>query len=298
MRRLTCLAFLATNLAAVSALAEPQDFQLYKLGNPATDAGINANANFRLFASQLGAAITSYNLEPPETLGHSGFNIAFEYAIATINNSPSVWPTVQGAPPSTLLMPTLHLRKGLPFSVEVGAKVSYLQESRMAAGTVEVKWALNEGFFYFPDLGIRGHGTHLVGSRDFSLTVAGLDIGLGHQFAIGGVLTLTPYAGFDMQWVYASSGVIDFNPGRSLADATQNPTVGTGVLSTAQMHQNYNGRWYFGVRLISYVFEVAAEASVVQLESNGFSAGGVQITSGEVVQKQVIVFGGKVGLDF
>jgi len=289
MRRLTCLAFLATFLASASAHAEPQDFQLYKLGNPATEA--NANANFRLFASQLGAALCSYNLEPPETLGHSGFNIAFEYAIATINNAPSVWPTVQGAPPSTLLMPTLHLRKGLPFSVEIGAKVSYLQETRMAAGTVEVKWALNEGFFYFPDLGIRGHGTHLVGSRDFSLTIAGLDIGLGHQFAIGGMLTLTPYAGFDMQWVYASSGVIDFNPGRSLSDSQTNPTDQTGVFDTVQIHQNYNLRGYFGVRLISYVFEFAAEASIVDTAK-------ITMADGTQAHEEIWVFGAKVGLDF
>jgi hypothetical protein len=249
------------------------------------------NARFRLMAMQLAAALSSYNLEPPETLGHSGFNIAFEYAVANINNRETIWPTEGAAMPAQLLIPTIHLRKGLPFSFEVGAKVSYLQSSQMAAGTVELKWALNEGFFYFPDFGVRGHATHLVGAKDFNLTTAGLDLGIGHQFAVGGMLTLTPYGGFDLQWVNASSSVIDFNPGRDISDALHNPTDETGVLATVAMHQNYNYRGYVGLRLISYVFEFGLEASMVDSVR-------VAMADGSMAKTRSWVFAGKFGIDF
>jgi len=289
MSRLTLAAFVACQLLAATALADSGDFQLYKLGHPASAP--TANANFRIFANQLAAAISSFNGAPPETLGHSAFNIAFEYQVAQVDNTAAYWPT-SGSNSKYLLMPSLHVRKGLGFSVELGSRVSYLQASRMAAATVELKWSLNEGFKYFPDLGVRGYGTHLFGTRDFSLTTAGLDIGLGHQFAVGGMVTLTPYAGWNLQYVATTSSVIDFRPDRPLAEAVQDPTADTSVFSSVQMHQNYNNRIYLGLRFISYVFEVALEGSVVLQRMDKSTGAPVLITP------QVFVFGGKVGIDF
>ncbi len=289
MRRLTLLCLAACLALPGAAHADSADFQIYRLGNPASNP--NANAFFRVFANQLGTAVSGFNLAPPETLGHSGFNVAFEYALAKINPDPRFWPTEGNSKSEYLLMPTLHLRKGLPFSFEIGTKLTYLQQSSMAVGTVEVKWALNEGFIYFPDLGVRGYGTHIVGTRDFSLTVAGLDIGIGHQFAIGGMVTLTPYIGWNLQYVGASSSLLDFKPERDIADAVTNPVADTGVFDNVQIHQNHNNRFYFGLRLIGYVFELGAEVSLVNTI-------GVKLADETVVKNQIIVFGAKAGIDF
>ena len=73
------------------------------------------------------------------------------------------------------------------------------------ASTIEAKWALNEGFLYFPDLAVRGFGTQLIGSREFNLTVAGFDLGIGKQIPVMGMCTITPYLGWSSVWVAASS---------------------------------------------------------------------------------------------
>lgn len=266
------------------ALADPQDFQLYKLGNPLRDP--NSNANFRTFANQLGVGLSSFNLAPPETLGHSGFNFAFEFAVVNVDARPEIWPRqTPGTPTDLLLLPTAHIRKGLPFSFEVGTKVSYLQFSRMAAATIEGKWALHEGKALHkavPDLAVRGYGTHLIGARDFNLTTAGLDFGIGYQVAVGGMLTLTPYAGYNLIYVNATSNVIDFDPARELADAQFNPTENTGVFEPVRMFENHHNRFYGGLRFISYVFEIGAEFSYVAVPG----------TNG------ITTFAGKLGLDF
>jgi len=281
MRRLLCcVALVVAPALALPALADSQDFQIYRLGDPTQDA--TAHERFRVFANQLGVALSSFNLSPPETLGHSAFNFAFEYAAVKVDASEGAWPRAGKPPTDMLLLPTVHMRKGLPFSFELGTKISYLQFSRMAAATVEVKWALNEGFFYFPDLGVRGHATRLLGTRDFGLTTAGLDIGLGKQFALGGMLTLTPYAGWNLVYVNASSGVVDFRPDRSLADAQTRPTEFTGVFDQVSMPQNHSNRFYGGLRFVSYVFELGAEVSYTK-------------TFGD---KKVLGFAGKLGLDF
>ena len=290
MSRPTLVAFVACHLLTVNAFADGGDFQVYKLGNPSDGTtGAASNANFRIMSNQLAAAISSFNGAPPETLGHSGFNVAFEYQVAQIDNNATYWPTTAPVTPY-LLMPSIHVRKGLGFSVEIGTRVSYLQSTRMAAATVELKWALNEGFKYFPDLGVRGYGTHLFGSRDFNLTTAGLDVGLGHQFGIGGMATLTPYAGWNLQFNACTSSVVDFRPDRPLADAITDPTADTSVFSTVSMANNMNHRIYLGLRFISYVFELAVEGSVI-LQSKDSA-------TGQIVMPQIFVFGGKVGIDF
>ncbi len=258
--------------------ADPQDFQLYKIGAPS-----DHNNDFRIFANLLGAAITSTDFSPPETLGHSGFNFAFGYAIAKIGDTrEQVWPKAGATRSDALLMPTVILRKGLPFSFELGARVAFLTDSRMATGTLEVKWALNEGLLYLPDLGVRGHGTRLVGARDFELTTAGIDIGIGKRFAVGGMFTLTPYAGWDIIFVGCSSSLIDLEPNRSPDSAQNTPLDDTATFETVSMSHNHSNRFYAGLRFIAEVLELAVETSVTQTYAN----------------KQVLVFAAKVGLDF
>ena len=272
-----CLALIAVGVCA-DGRADSQDFQLYKIGVPS-----DHNDDFRIFANQLGVAITSTDFSPPETLGHSGFNVAIGYAVAKIGDTrEQVWPKAGGNPSDALLMPTVVVRKGLPFSFELGARFAYLTYSRMAAATLEVKWALNEGLLYLPDLGVRGHGTRLVGARDFGLTTAGVDVGLGKQFAIGGMVTLTPYAGWDLIFVSCTSNVIDFAPDRPLDKAQNTPAETTGAFAPVLMSQNHSSRFYAGLRFIASVLELGAEASVTQTYAT----------------KQILVLAAKVGLDF
>jgi hypothetical protein len=269
--------------AAFPALADPQDFQLSKIGKPTASGGAE-NANFRAFANQLGAAISSADFSPPETLGHSGFNFALGYSVAKIADlQTQVWPTAGTPPSQALLMPTVIMRKGLPFSFELGGRFAYLTYSRMVAATIEVKWALNEGFLYLPDVGVRGHGTRLVGTRDFGLTTAGVDIGIGKQFAVGGMFTLTPYVGWDRLFVSCYSGVIDFSDSKTTVEQAQSdPSKYNATFETVAMGQNQSNRFYAGLRLITSVLELGAEVSVAQINSN----------------KQVLVASGKLGLDF
>ncbi|MFL5318242.1 MAG: hypothetical protein ACJ790_01200, partial [Myxococcaceae bacterium] len=161
---------IALVLFASTALADPHDFRVADLGNPATTP--TANDDFRIFARELSAALTSVNLMPPETLGHSGFYFGAELGVVNLETSKFKFPTVK-AFKGPMLLPSVHIRKGLPWSFELGTRVAWIDQSRMAAGTVEIKWALNEGFTFLPDLGIRGYGTRLFNNRDFDLTAAG-----------------------------------------------------------------------------------------------------------------------------
>ena len=191
---------MCASLAPVVAHADNQDFSLYKLGNPCSNGACKAGQDpyaqlrFNTLMNQLGVAIVNWNLEPAETTGFSGFNFGFEYPVSVINDKRQIngiydWSYAGNNTYGSLQMPGFHVRKGLPFSFEAGVRVNYIEQSNMVATMVEVKWALNEGFLYLPDLGVRGFGTQLLGAREFNLTVAGFDISVGHQFPVAGMFT-------------------------------------------------------------------------------------------------------------
>lgn len=269
-RRLSLLIGL---LSSTAAFADAYDFRIYQLGNPQpgrTGSIDQANANFRAFARRMGALMTATNLAPPETLGHSGFAISAELSVvdlqgATATNEMPTNSPINGA----VLLPSIHVRKGLPWSFELGARAAWFEKSRMGTGTVELKWALNEGFTYLPDIGVRAHVTKLLNSRDFDVTAGGLDLGLGKQFAIAGMVTLTPYIGWNLVFVGASTGNIDFKPNRDLseADTAGSQYVDYYVYENVVAATNAINRFYGGFRFIGGVVQLGFEFSYTTLGS-------------------------------
>lgn len=255
---------LMLTLGASTALADAYDLQLAQLGNPQEGANSytsRADGNFRSFVRQFAAAISSVNLSPPETLGHSGYSVTAEVSVVDFGNDVKL-PT-SGNFNGPLLIPSVHFRKGLPLSLELGARAAWIEQSRMGTGTLELKWAINEGFTYLPDVGVKGSVTRLINGRDLDLTVGGLDVGIGKQFAIGGMMTVTPYAGWNLLFVGASSGPVDFKSGRSLAeaDAPNQQFANYYPYTAVQAAQNSHNRFYGGFRLIGGVVQLGAEVS-------------------------------------
>ncbi|MGZ3457371.1 MAG: hypothetical protein ACXU86_02580 [Archangium sp.] len=294
---------LAVLVCGPAAYADRNDFELTKLGNP-TPGGANfnpeANGDFRAFARTFAAVMTSVDLMPPETLGHSGFAINAELGVISLPSSVHL-PT-QGQQTDTLLHPSVHVRKGLPFSFELGARVGWMDRSSMYAATGELKWAVLEGFTYLPDIGVRGHVTRLMGNKDFDLTAAGLDMAIGKQFPLGGMVTLTPYGGIDLIGVMASTDTLDFKQDRQVRDTLDpsNPYAGldnTGVYQEVKPGENLNKRIYGGLRFIGGALQLGAEVSLTQ-------QGPIPVTNattGETKDRAlptVLAFSTTLGLDF
>jgi hypothetical protein len=296
-------------LSSATAFADAYDFRIYQLGNPqcrqsagdgsctvgATGYQAGANANFRAFARRLAAAMTSVNLMPPETLGHSAFAISAELSVVDFQGAVSNTEMPTERPINgPVLLPSIHIRKGLPWSFEVGVRAAWFEKSRMGTGTLELKWALNEGFTYLPDIGIRGHVTKILNSRDFDVTAGGLDLGIGKQFAIGGMVTLTPYVGWDLTFVGASTGNVDFNPTRPLSEADQPSAQFTDyyVFDSVLAAANTNNRFYGGFRFIAGVVMLGFEVSYTVLGSFNDSRIGV------VKMPAVLTYNSTIGFDF
>jgi hypothetical protein len=245
-----CAAAIAL-LRATPAAADPMDLDLVKLGAPAPSvwsalsafcaanptlcsantSGLSSEAlafgsmqRYRQLVMQLGLGLSSPLLSDATTGGQLGLGVTLEAAGATIRHSDAArnnplggpdlltWP-VRGDDPKMLRSYALHVQKALPFSIDLGGRIIYLDQSQMAAAQAEIRWAINENYgSYLPDVAVRAAYTRLFGQRDLELNVIEGDLTVGKRFGVGGVVRLTPYGAVRLAAVGAKTGPIDFGP--------------------------------------------------------------------------------------
>ncbi|RYZ35826.1 MAG: hypothetical protein EOO71_34015 [Myxococcaceae bacterium] len=299
MRTFSRWLVLATALSGAAAHADDNDLSISRFGTDRLQAGgtlAQASGDFRAFARTFGAVINSANLMPPRTTGHSGY--AFNAELSVVSLPDDVFLPTEREQPGSVLVPSVHVRKGLPFSLELGGRVGWVEKSSMVTATGELKWAVNEGFTYLPDVGLRLHVTKLFGAHDLDLTTTGLDIGVGKQFPLGGMITLTPYGGLDLAFVSAASRTLVFNNDLSLEDSLEEDSRATlandnaGTYARVSAGDNLTPRFYAGARFIGGALQLGAEFSVTSLGS--FDVTGDANRS----LPSVVAFNTTLGLDF
>jgi hypothetical protein len=166
-------------------------------------------------------------MSPADTLGYSGFYMGLESTATNIPdwNAPSMdkdpWYYGTGPTndkPDSMFVPSIHVRKGLPWSFELGGSINYLAESEVVGIGGEVKWSLFEGYLHgfrgaLPNLAARGSVVRIIGTTDLDVTIVGVDGSISRPFAIGGQITLTPYGGFQYVWTCIRTEPITYREG-------------------------------------------------------------------------------------
>jgi hypothetical protein len=252
MRKRSFLAvFLCAFALADTALANPMDLTLSRLydaracDRAALGAANNATvcadqAAFRNLAREFGLAVAPTLLAPAETLGYAGFYLGLEGTITTINSDADYWirGTEDGNPDQVLFVPSIHVRKGLPFSFELGTSISYVAATEQVLLGADIRWALLEGYrtgwkAYFPDISVRGAVNRLMGDDEMDLTVWSIDVALSHPFAISGMMTITPYLGYQFVQTIADTALVlngiedPDNPSHTLIECDADPGSST-----------------------------------------------------------------------
>ena len=282
MRRLApVLAVAVLALCAATARAEPLDVDLSRLGAPdpaawealgqsAADAQTYARAakeRFAVLSTEVAVALSSPLLSPGSTTGYAGFDVAFEGAHTPVHSDPrgaapptgyaaTPWPT-RFEQPDALTTTGVHVRKALPFSFELGGRLTYLNKSSYMAAQGEAKWALNEGSDTLPDFAVRVAHTRLFGQQDWSLGATDLDFTVSKRWGVNGVTSFTPYLAARFTFVSASTDRIDFGglddtatPQERLATTASFPHLRVGLYRTT-----------LGVRMTASVVSLAAEVT-------------------------------------
>ncbi len=157
--------------------------------------GSNAQANFRNLSEDLGSALSYKGIAPAESMGITGFDVGVEVTGTKLAKSAPLWKNLTGTDVSTLPVPKLHVTKGLPLDIDIGAVVAAIPGTGISLIGGELKYAVLPGSMAMPAVAIRGSLTKLSGVKQLSLDTKGLDVSISKGFAM-----FTPYAGIGQVW--------------------------------------------------------------------------------------------------
>lgn len=209
--------FVLIFIHSVTLLANPMDIVLSRFvkrdnsGNIIFENGypVPDQESYENLAMDLAFGIAPKLLAPADTLGYSGFYLGLEGTLTVIDSNASYWKEGverKGSPDDVLFVPSIHIRKGLPFSFELGFSISYVSDSEMVVVGGDLSFSPFEGFRYgvlgyLPDLKVRFSGSYLTGEDELALGLMGVDVSISYPFTILGIFTITPYAGWQYLWV-------------------------------------------------------------------------------------------------
>lgn len=319
MRRLVCALVWSVSLVVPStAFAFDNDLRLDKLGppervmvaypDPKTDLVIErdpwAQERFVRFVSEFALALAPMPADLNATVGDAGFSIAFTPQMAFVHGRQKfsdgtkrdVWP-IEGqlSDDKVLFLPTLHLRKGLPFSLQAATDVTYVSFSTMVAVSASVRWAIVEGFQWLPDLSVGAFVSTVIGTGALSLVSGGWDVGTSYRFPIAGAAEGGLYVGYQRMGLNATTSNIDFIPD---AEDESNPFSDDNVFEPLPFGPVFNpktqfNRVYFGAQVRHRILVVGIDA-VSGWGSNEISASSLE----GPVDASVFKLTGRLGITF
>src|SRR2546425_9087975 len=169
--------------AATPARAADNDIQLN---------GTLTREDFRSLTRQLGFAASYFPLAPAAPLGILRLDAGVEATSVKIVKNSSFWQRAfrDGNPPSYLAIPRLHLQKGLPFDLDIGASYTSVPSTNISIIGGEIKWAILGGGAVMPAGAGPVSGTKPVRGSQGHLETHHADLPISKGF-----LFLVPYAG-------------------------------------------------------------------------------------------------------
>jgi len=131
-------------------------------------------------------------MAPAEPLGITGFDISTEVVYTNFHDGDLYWKKVVKDYDtfSSIIIPRIHVQKGLPFNIDIGAMYVAVPDSNIKLWGLEAKYAILEGTVVTPALSVRAAYSSLEGVDDIELSTKEFDVLISKGF-----LMITPYAG-------------------------------------------------------------------------------------------------------
>jgi hypothetical protein len=295
MRRpLALLAAVIALTASTARATEPLDLDITLLGPPSAyvwslthctalpctvtpqDEALASDARMRfaMLTSELALSLSSALLQPAATVGHSGFAFDFELAYTQVHKEVvgtsvfpappaaaayprNYWPT-HNKTPAELLVPSFHVRKSLPYSLEFGGRVLYLSQSSYVAAQLTGKWAIQEGYAMIPDVALLAAYTIFLGQKDLNLTTTDWQLLVSKRFGVNAIMSLTPYLAARLLRVHASSDPMGYAP--DVPTPAPPAIVVAAAAEFPAMTRNLY-RTTLGLRMTAYAITMALEGT-------------------------------------
>lgn len=167
-----------------------------RAANDINNLGAATQPDFRLLSEDLGSALSYKPLTPTTPLGLTGLDVGIEVTDTEIANTAAWRLATNGNGSNSLVIPKIHVFKGLPLGFDVGAFYSAVPDSNIRLWGAELRYALLQGGITMPAIGLRASYSKLQNVNQLDFHTTGLDLSISKGFAM-----ITPYAGIGRVWV-------------------------------------------------------------------------------------------------
>jgi hypothetical protein len=158
--------------------------------------------NFKKLSEDLASATSYKGLTPAEPLGITGFDIGIEVTDTSLQYADTFNTACGGCGLDSLIIPKLHLHKGLPMGFDVGLMYASTSNSNVTLTGFELRYANIEGGAAKPAVATRFTWSQLDGVDQLSLESMGVEVMVSK-----GIAMFTPYGGIGQNWVTSDSSV-------------------------------------------------------------------------------------------
>jgi len=194
-------------------------------------------SEFRGISEDLGAAFSYKGVTPATPLGALGFDVGVEVTDTKLENS-SFFRRAGADDNSHLLIPKVHVHKGLFGGLDIGAFVGGASEISATLYGAELRYALLDDGLATPAMGVRLSGTKASGLGDLDVATGALDLTVSKKFT-----AITPYAGAGIVHVQSrvrGSPLAEerFNKGRVFAGVNVNLLAANLAFEAEKMGDN------------------------------------------------------------
>lgn len=234
---------------------------------------------FSELTQDLGQITAPRPTAPSDTLGQAGFAVNLMSSVSVVPADEDYWQRAANSPSSGFFTSHLQVRKGMPMSLELVGNLSHVARSQMFAMGADLRWALHEGYRYFPDIGARASVNTITGAPELNLINASWDVSISNAFGIGGVTELTPYLGYQQLYTVASTRVLNAQPQDPRPPQTlgrdDGPDLNFAPEYVFDQRTHTANRFFGGVRLNTWIMSFTLEAIVGERIQQFTLAGGV-----------------------
>ena len=163
--------------------------------------GVIGQDAFRDLSRDLGAAFSYKGITPASSLGTLGFDVGLEVTSTKLEHE-SAFSAAGAGSVSDLLVPKVHVHKGLPGGWDIGAFIGGSSDVSASLFGADVRYAILDDGIASPAVAVRLSGTRATGLGDLKVSTGAVDVVASKKFT-----ALTPYVGGGVvrTWSSASS---------------------------------------------------------------------------------------------
>jgi len=202
---------------------------------------------FLRLSRDLGAALSYKGVTPATPLGALGFDVGIEVTDTKMESSDAFSRAGAGGH-SHLVIPKLHVYKGLLAGFDIGAFIGGASQVGASVFGADLRYALLDDGIATPAVALRVSGTKAAGLGDLSVSTIGFDAMVSKKFTL-----FTPYLGAGSVRVQSRAGntgldEVTFNKGRVFGGLNVNLIGANLALEAEKMGGNTSLSAKLGLR--------------------------------------------------